>query len=78
MLMATLQVKRVPDEMHAALKQRAQEEGPSMSELVTRMLRRDLALPSVTRWLEAVPPAEPPDRQVDIEQLMDDVREEQT
>lgn len=47
-----------------------------MSDLVTRILRRDLALPSVSRWLETVPGAEPPGREVDIEQLLDRVRDE--
>ena len=75
MLMATLQVKRLPDEVHAALKQRAQAEGLSMSDLVTQILRRDLALPSVARWLQAVP-GEPAGHEVDIEELMDDVRDE--
>ncbi len=75
-VVSTLQVKRLPEDVHAALKRRAQEEGLSMSDLVTRILRRDLALPSVSRWLETVPGAEPPGREVDIEQLLDRVRDE--
>lgn len=51
MLMATLQVKQLPDDLHVALKRRASVEGVSLSELVTRMLRRELALPSMAEWL---------------------------
>ena len=78
MTMAILQVKRLPDDLHAALKQRAHEEGLSMSDLVTRILRRDLALPSVTRWLETVPEADASRQGFDVEQLMNDVRYEKS
>ena len=54
MLMATLQVKRVPDELYDKAKMRASAEGISLSEYVLRMLQRDLALPSVREWLDEV------------------------
>ena len=49
--MATLQVKNLPDDLHAQLRARANEEGTTLSELVTRLLRRELAVPSMRRWL---------------------------
>lgn len=50
--MANLQVKDLPDELHEALRQRAAEEGTTLSALVTRLLRRELALPSTAAWLD--------------------------
>ncbi len=77
MLMATLQVKRVPDDLYAAAKARAESEGVSLSELVLRMLKKELAVPSMQEWLGQVNrnrPGSP--REYDIEKLMDEVRSE--
>lgn len=77
MNMATLQVKRVPDDLYAAVKARAASEGVSLSEMVLRMLKRELAMPSMNEWLDQVnghPPATRPE--FDIEALMDEVRGE--
>lgn len=49
---ANLQVKDLPDELHDALRRRAEEEGTTLSALVTRLLRRELALPSTAAWLD--------------------------
>lgn len=49
--MATLQVKNLPDDLHAALAERARTQGVTMSEYVTRLLRRDLAGPSIEDWI---------------------------
>lgn len=76
MRMATLQVKRVPDELYAAAKARAEAEGVSLSELVTRMLERELARPSIREWLDRVNQRETPPRAFDVEKLMDEVRGE--
>ena len=39
-----LQVRNLPDELHAALQERARSEGMTMSDYVTKVLRRDLAI----------------------------------
>jgi hypothetical protein len=52
--MAILQVKSMPDELYAALGQRAKTEGISMSEYVIRTLRKDLARPTTREWIERV------------------------
>jgi plasmid stability protein len=52
--MAVLQIKNLPDDLHEALRRRAATEGITLSELVTRTLRRDLALPSLDEWLDRV------------------------
>ncbi|MDP9444870.1 MAG: hypothetical protein M3P83_11215 [Actinomycetota bacterium] len=72
--MATLQVKNLPDDVHAALRQRARQEGTTVSELVTRMLRREVALPSMTEWLADVQGRRGGGLDVDVTELLDEVR----
>lgn len=74
--MATLQVKNVPDELYAALKERAREERMSLSEMVLRMLRIELERPSLSAWAsrQRHERGSGVAREVDIEALMDDVR----
>ncbi len=74
--MATLQIKQLPDELHAALRERARREGSTLTELVTRMLRRELALPSMTEWLATVTERPLRGSDIDVEQLLDEVRED--
>ncbi len=52
--MATPQVKNLSDELHAALQRRAKAEGSRLTDLVTRMLQRELGLPSMGEWLADV------------------------
>lgn len=76
--MATLQVKNVPDELYAALRERAREERTSLSEVVLRMLRIELERPSLSAWVsrQRRERGSGVARDVDIEALMDDVRGE--
>ncbi|MDO5738733.1 MAG: hypothetical protein Q4P07_01130 [Ornithinimicrobium sp.] len=69
-----LQVKNLPDELHAALAARARAQGTSMSEYVTRMIRRDLARPTIAEWLAEQPTSEALHRHIDVVQALDDVR----
>jgi hypothetical protein len=69
-------VKNVPDDLHAALRDRAEREGTTLSELVTRALRREVALPSLADWLDDVDRLEPIDPAVDVPHLLDEVRGE--
>lgn len=46
-------MKNLPDDLHAALAARSKAQGVTMSEYVTRLLRRDLARPALEEWLEA-------------------------
>lgn len=71
---AILQVKSLPDELYAALQERARAEGSTISDFVTRMLRRELAKPSLVEWLHQGRGQPLLDDDVDIESLMDDVR----
>lgn len=49
--MANLQVKNIPEELHAAIAARAREERLTMSQFVTRVLAREVSRPPVTAWL---------------------------
>ncbi len=75
MLMANLQVKNLPDELHGLLGERARGQGVTMSEYVTRLLRRDLTRPTVAEWLAAHPAADRP-REIDVAAALDAVRVE--
>ena len=69
-----VQVKRVSDELHAALKRRAQDRGISINDLLLEMLKRELARPEVRDWIADVR-ALGVRADVDVERLMDDVRD---
>lgn len=71
--MAVLQVKNLPDAVHEALRRRAAAEGVSLSEYVTRALRRDVMLPTVDEWLASLPRGGP---DVDAPAVLDHVRDE--
>jgi plasmid stability protein len=54
MLMATLQVKNVPDDLHAELRRRADAEHLSLRDYVLRILAREASRPTMAEWLEDV------------------------
>lgn len=74
--MATLQVKHLPDELHASLAARARELDVTMSELVTRMLRRELARPTVEEWASRIVSRGDAVRPIDVGGALDEVRVE--
>lgn len=74
--MATLQVKNLPDDLHAALADRARTQGVTMSEYVTRLLRRDLSQPSIEDWIAARGSGLGAVRVIDVGRALDDVRVE--
>jgi antitoxin FitA len=59
MLVSAIQVKNLPEPLHAELRRRAAEEGMTLAEYVLDVLRRDLALPGQRQWLERVGSREP-------------------
>lgn len=75
MLVATLQVKNLPDDLAAQLRARATEEGVTLSDYVTRLLRRELSRPSVKQWL-ALHSGGPPRPPIDSVSVIDAVRSE--
>jgi plasmid stability protein len=48
---SAIQVKNVPELLHRRLRERAQNEGRSLSEYILEILERDLATPSTREWL---------------------------
>ena len=73
--MPALQVKNLPADLHALFAARAANDGVTMAEYVTRLLRRDLERPTLTEWLEAHPASIEP-RTIDISATLDEVRVE--
>jgi antitoxin FitA len=59
MLMSAIQVKDVPEALHAELRRRAKAEGMTLSEYVLDVLRRDLTVPGQRQWLERLGSREP-------------------
>jgi antitoxin FitA len=57
--MGAIQVKDVPEPLHAELRRRAAEEGMTLAEYVLDVLRRDLAMPGQRQWLQRVGSREP-------------------
>jgi len=73
--MSNLQVRNLPDELHARLSERARRLDLSMSEYVTRVLRADLDRPLFDDWATAARRAGAP-RSIDTLAALDAVREE--
>lgn len=61
MLMATLQVKDVPDDLHRELRRRAALEGLSIRDYLLRLIRNDQQRPPPTEWLARLRRLEPVD-----------------
>jgi len=74
--MATLQVKRVPDDLYAAAKARAAGEGISLSEYVIRTMERHLAFPSRREWLDDVANAREGLPHIDTRKYLDEAKDE--
>ena len=75
--MATLQVKRVPDELYEAIRARAFEEGITISELVLRVLRAEIEQPPLQLWLKELTSrheAEGTGRALDTIAVLDEIR----
>lgn len=72
--MGTLQVKHLPDDVHEVLRERARRQGITLSELVTRVLRREAGKPSLEEWLDALDRQPVRSENFDIQAVMDDIR----
>jgi hypothetical protein len=57
--MSAIQIKQVPAKLHQQLRERAREEGQSLSQYVLSVLERDLATPSMREWLKKVAEDDP-------------------
>ena len=52
--MAALQEKNLPEDLHELLRERAEAEGTSISEVVLAAIRRELTRPRMQAWLDEV------------------------
>lgn len=73
-VMSMLQVRNLPEDLHARLGDRANRLGISMSEYVTRLLREDLDRPLVEDWATSMRSG--PVREIDVVGGLDEAREE--
>lgn len=74
--MSTFQVKNLPDELHAALLARAKSEGVTMSEWVTRTLRKELSRPTMAEWLGGLGRVGDPGGRINTLAALDAARDE--
>lgn len=72
--MSMLQIRNLPEELHAALAERARREGVTMSEYVTRLLQRDLSRPTMSEWLAECAATDSPPRPIDVMHALDQAR----
>jgi antitoxin FitA len=72
-----VQIRNVPDDLHRAIKQRALDEGTSMSELLLRWAERELARPSRAEVLARWAAREPTGEAIDWAAIIREGREEQ-
>lgn len=69
-------MKNLPAELHAQVAARARSERVSMSEWVTRTLRKELERPSVGAWIEELRDRQEPVRDIDSARVVRAVRED--
>ena len=73
--MPSLQVRDLPAQLHGELIRRAHADGVTVSELVTRLIRRQLAVEANRDWLAELSTEPERHSDIDIESLMDEIRE---
>ncbi len=57
--MSAIQIKDVPEQTHRRLRERARQQGRSLSQYALEVLERDLELPSTHEWLQRMAEDEP-------------------
>lgn len=72
--MSMLQVKNLPDDLHAALAARARAEGLTMSQYTIRLLKRDLEKPTMAEWVAQQRHKVAATREIDVVGVLDEVR----
>lgn len=50
--MSNLQIKNLPDDLHARIRERSAHHGLSMRDYVLRLIERDIRRPTVDEWFE--------------------------
>ena len=70
-----MHVQGLPEQLHGELIRRAHADGVTVSELVIRLILRELAVGANRDWLSELSTQPQRDWDVDIESLMDEIRE---
>lgn len=71
-----IQVRDVPDRVHATLKSRAAREGMSLSDFIKRELARAAERPTMQEWLELTQQAKPLSAKKTATQAIRELRDE--
>lgn len=66
--MAALQVRNLPEDLHDRLRQRAEAENRSISDIVIQILNRELTRPKMQEWLDLV--STTPDVRVSADEIV--------
>jgi len=72
---STLQIRNLPEDLHAQLSERSAKLHMSMSEYVTKLLRDDMSRPLFNEWAATIR-SEGPGRSIDVVGALDAVRDE--
>lgn len=72
-----IQVRNVPESVHATLKSRAAREGMSLSDFIKRELERVAERPTMQEWLERTQEAKPIAGKKTAAQIIRALRDEQ-
>ena len=69
-----LQIKNLPDDVHAELRRRAERDGTTMSALAARILASAMSRPSIEDWLARFADRQGPTVNSDPLDALDEVR----
>ncbi len=72
---SAIQVKNVPEDLHAALRERAAAEGKTIGEVILESLRRDLRRQTMRAWLDSLAKMDRPWPRPTREQMEEIMRE---
>lgn len=74
--MSIVQVRRVPEDLHEAMKARARSQGLSLNDFLLELMKKEMALPAMSEWLQEVRARPSTVKGFSMSDLMDDVRGE--
>jgi antitoxin FitA len=77
--MSAIQVKNVPADLHAALRERAAAEDKTIGDVILESLRRDLRRQTMREWLDhlaTIPRPDPPPTRKQMEEIIRGIDED--
>lgn len=73
---SNIQIKNVPEPLHAELRRRAEEKGLTIRDYVLRLIEKDQVLPTKRQWLDMVAELEPVEAEESAAESVRRAREE--